>query len=368
MKIGILSMQRICNYGSFLQAWALQHVLTGMGHEVCFVDYTPGPVLRPERRPPFFHVLRGKIYSLWQMRNRRSRALRRKERNEEFQEIFRKEYLPLLGITSRKSYRTPVDLLVIGSDEVFHCTQGNPLVGYAKELFGEGNQAKRVVSFAASFGETTLSMLKEKEIDKEIEQMLSRFSAISVRDRHSWEMVKALTGREAYMHIDPVLLYDFSKEITKCTVCKDTIIVYAYSGRMREQEITAIKTFARKQKKELVSIGTYQSFCQKNLPRVSPFLLLSYIRDADYIITDTFHGCVYALKYDKPFCVFPRDTNREKIEGLLEIFCEKNRMVEKIQDLEDVLGQYVKKEKNNYLINRKKWEAIQYLEEQCRGL
>ena len=368
MKIGILSMQRICNYGSFLQAWALQHLLQGMGHEVCFVDYTPGPVLCPEHRPPFFRFLRGKLRSLWQMRSRHSRMLRKKERNEEFQEIFQREYLPLLGLTGQRNCRTPVDLLVIGSDEVFHCMQSNPQVGYAKELFGEGNQAKRVVSFAASFGATTLSLLKEKGIEGEIEQMLSGFSALSVRDRHSWEMVKALTGREAYMHIDPVLLYDFSQEIPQETVCKDTIIVYAYSGRMQEREIAAIQDFARKHKKELVSIGTYQPFCQKNLSHISPFSLLAHIRDADYIITDTFHGCVYALKYHKPFCVFSRPTNREKIEGLLEIFCEKSRNIEKIEDLEMILGQSVKKEKNNSLINRRKWEAIQYLENQCQSL
>ena len=59
-------------------------------------------------------------------------------------------------------------------------------------------------------------------------------------------MVKALTGREAYMHIDPVLLYDFSQEIPKETVCKDTIIVYAYSGRMQAREIAAIQDFAVK--------------------------------------------------------------------------------------------------------------------------
>lgn len=41
MKVGILSMQRVCNYGSFLQAWALSHLLRQMGHEVCFVDFTP---------------------------------------------------------------------------------------------------------------------------------------------------------------------------------------------------------------------------------------------------------------------------------------------------------------------------------------
>ena len=212
MKIGILSMQRICNYGSFLQAWALQHLLQEMGHEVCFVDYTPGPVLCPEDRPPLSRRLRGKCRSLWQMRSRRSRMLRKQERNETFQQTFQREYLPLLGLSKERRCRIPVDLLIIGSDEVFHCMQSNPQVGYAKELFGEGNRANRVVSFAASFGCTTLSMLREKGIDGEIGRMLSRFSALSVRDCHSWEMVRALTGREAYLHIDPVLLYDFSRK------------------------------------------------------------------------------------------------------------------------------------------------------------
>lgn len=368
MKIGILSMQRICNYGSFLQAWALQHLLQEMGHEVCFVDYTPGPVLCPEGRPPLSRLLQGKCHALWQMRSRRSRMIRKQERNETFQQTFQREYLPLLGLSKERRCRIPVDLLIIGSDEVFHCMQSNPQVGYAKELFGEGNRAKRVVSFAASFGSTTLSMLREKGIDGEIGRMLSRFCALSVRDSHSWEMVRALTGREAYLHIDPVLLYDFSRKTPERTVCRDTILVYAYAGRMQEPEIAAIQRFARQQGKTLLSVGTYQPFCQVNIPKATPFELLAYVRDADYVITDTFHGCVYSLKYHKPFCVFLRPTNQEKIQGLLDAFCEKSRSVEKLQDLEEILKQPVKKEKNNSLINRKKWEAIQYLEKQTLDL
>ena len=64
--------------------------------------------------------------------------------------------MPLLGITDEMNYNPTLDCLVIGSDEVFNCIQKNSNVGYSTELFGKDNRADRLITYAASFGNTTL--------------------------------------------------------------------------------------------------------------------------------------------------------------------------------------------------------------------
>ena len=68
--------------------------------------------------------------------------------------------MPLLGITDEMNYNPTVDCLVIGSDEVFNCIQKNSNVGYSPELFGKNNHAKKLITYAASFGNTTLEKLE----------------------------------------------------------------------------------------------------------------------------------------------------------------------------------------------------------------
>lgn len=368
MKVGILSMQRICNYGSYLQAWALKHILMEMGHEVSFVDFNPGPPLNVQETPPFVRRLRGKLRVLWGMKSRSGRAARKRERNQDFQRWFERECLPTLGVTKRPNYRPKLDVLVIGSDEVFNCMQSNPQVGYSKELFGEGNRAGKVISYAASFGFTTLEQLQNKRVDQEIGELLSRFDALSVRDRNSQEIVRALTGREALIHADPVLLYDFSSLMPTHPVCEDTILVYAYAGRMQPEEIQAIRGFAHKHGKKLVSVGTYQDFCQQHIPQASPFELLAYVRDADYVVTDTFHGCIYSIKYYKKFCVFMRSNNCQKIETILNLFRQKDRCVEKIENFESILIQNNENFVKNQIIDEIICKSMKYLVDETKTL
>ena len=72
-----------------------------------------------------------------------------------FIENYQSKYLPLLGISELRNEKPSVDALVIGSDEVFNCLQTNPKVGYSKELFGYHANTDKIISYAASFGNTT---------------------------------------------------------------------------------------------------------------------------------------------------------------------------------------------------------------------
>ena len=103
-----------------------------------------------------------------------------------------------------------------------------------------------------------------------------------------------------------------------------------------KKETEAIRAFARKHGKKLVSIGFYFPWCDETVIP-DPFEVLGYIRQADYVVTDTFHGSVMSLKFNRPFAAIVRSSNRQKMTSLLSQFRLDNRIVGNMEKLEDKL-------------------------------
>lgn len=348
-----MSMQRIRNYGSFLQAYGLKITIENLGHEVVFVDYTVEKPIVARKKEKFLFRVKRKLNKVV-----RYNILGNKDINI----LYDEHYLPLLGVSREKVYNTPVDTLVIGSDEVFNCLQPNPLVGYSKELFGANAKAKHIISYAGSFGHTTLEGLKEYKIDKEVGELFKKFKSISIRDNNSFKIIKNLIGKEPNLNVDPVIISNFDKYIVEQNNLKDYILVYAYGNRINtKEEINAIKQFAKKHNKKLVSIGTHQDWTDIKL-NVNPFELLGYVKAADYIITDTFHGSIFAIKYNRPFATIIRETNKQKLGDLLRRFSVADREVIKMDRMEEILLTPINFNKVNQIIEEETKKSIQYLE------
>lgn len=240
-------------------------------------------------------------------------------------------YLKNIGV-DKLNYDCEVDTLVIGSDEVFNCLQPYP-VGYSKQLFGDGYAHSKIVSYAASFGSTRYEDLVDTGIAHEIKTMLSRFAAISVRDENSAHIVRQLLGYSPEIHMDPVLMYDFTQEIAEYTTYeRDYIILYAYTGRLSREEENYIKKFAKRHNKRIICVGHYSNIADKNII-CNPLYVFSYFKNADYVITDTFHGTVFSIKMNTKFCTLVRDSNRNKLEALLNKLDKLDRKVEKLEDI-----------------------------------
>ena len=251
---------------------------------------------------------------------------------------------------------------MIGSDEVFNCTQAGSKVGYSRQLFGLDHKAEILISYAATFGTTTMEKLKGFGIDTEVAALLNRFDAISVRDSHSVRMIEELCDKTPKRHIDPVLLYDFSEANDIPVTMKDYIVVYAYSDRLNNEEVKAIREFATKHHKKILSLGYYQSFCDEYI-LVSPLEVLAYIKHADYVITDTFHGTVFSIKYQKQFATIVRESNRQKLMGLLQTFNLEDRCVMDLNTLESIIMREIPASTNQCLADEQKW-AIEFLEKE----
>ena len=355
MKIGILSMQRIFNYGSFMQSYSLKKMVESLGHEVVFIDIKPGRQLESGTYRKF-----DRIKSILSKLDKNIlKRLEDRRQDKKIAAIFTKILKDELGV-DQWNEDEPCDIVIVGSDEVFNCTQLNASFGFSTHLFGKGVNAKKVISYAASFGHTCMSDLDRYGITSEVKENLKNFSIISVRDKNSAAIVEQFTGIAPLEHVDPVVVGEFDQRIPAPPI-KDYIAVYAYGNRInREEEISAIRAFAKKHNKKIVCVGMYQMWCDTNVVG-TPFEMVGYIKHADYVITDTFHGCVFSIKYQKQFVAFVRDSNRNKLTDLLERFALSSRMVASPEKLEETIMPQIDVEYIKIRIQEEHLRSVDYL-------
>ena len=332
-KVGIMSMQRIANYGSFLQAYALKQLIEEVGCNVEFVDYHVGAPVITENADSKNKVVRKIEKGLETFRYRA--PLAHKLSFIRYKQSFAQKYMPLLGITDEMNYNPTVDCLVIGSDEVFNCIQKNSNVGYSPELFGKNNHAKKLITYAASFGNTTLEKLEKYKKANEVGALLKKFDAISVRDANSGTIVEQLTGKEPVYNLDPVLTYDYMNccdKIPQVQTNEKYLILYAYAGRISNDEADWIAAYAKKKNLKVYAIGGIQK-CADRFVDCSPFEVLAYFRNAEEVITDTFHGSIFSVITHRPFTTLIRKSVG-KTYHILEIAFDRWGAVQMTQNLE----------------------------------
>lgn len=367
-KIGILSMQRIINYGSFLQAYGLKMLLEDLGHTVEFVDYHVEKPLIENNEKKYNSPIYLKLNKVLEVLkydapfiHRIQYILHKKQ--------FANKYFSILGIKSEMNYTPELDVLVIGSDEVFNCIQKNINVGYSLELFGKNNRAQKLISYAASFGNTTVDKLLKYNKNKEIGNLLEKFDAISVRDRNSGNIVKQLTVKVPEYNIDPVLAYDYinkCKLIPKLKTKEKYLILYAYAGRISKQEAEWIRNYAKKQNLKIYAIGGAQKYADRFID-CSPFEVLAYFQNAEAIITDTFHGTIFSIITKKKFATIVRKSegvnygNEEKLTDLLSRVKLSSQMAIDINSIEEILNNFIDYNSVDEILNKERIHTKNYL-------
>lgn len=366
VSVGILSMQRIYNYGSFLQAFALKKMLEELGSEVQFVDYHPGVPLEENNEPTGIrHSLQKVMESM-----RLATSMKNKYRYIKYKQNYAKKYFPYLNIDESRNYSPDVDLLVIGSDEVFNCVQANPNVGFSPELFGQGNHAKHLISYAASFGNTTIDRLRQYQVDQKVGTWLQEFDSLSVRDSNSQAIVSDLTGRKPVKHIDPVIAFDYVTKVNGVSQPSDIsdkyLLLYGYTGRFTLQECLQIKKLARKRGLKIVCIGGLQHCCDLFID-CKPLDVISYFQGAEIVITDTFHGTILSVITHSQFATIVRNQgygNSEKLTDLLKTLGLSNQIAKSVADMSKELNRKIDYDSVQTTIDELRRNSYLYLKDE----
>lgn len=302
MTIGLLSMQRVKNYGSFWQAYCLKKLIEKQQNVVEFIDIIPGEEATRTvfKRSFSFSKIQRIPYYIFQRKKHK---------------VFTKFQKNMLGCWDEPNYQENYDGIIIGSDEVFNFVQDSPW-GFSPQLYGAMDNSN-INSYAACFGYTTLKDIEDKGVRMSIVSALSNLNNISVRDVHSAEIIRHLTGVEPELHFDPVLVGDLPLDRIPSIDEGRYILIYSYDFRFSDEDmIRQIRKIAERKKCKIYSVGFYQSWCDKNIVD-TPLNLLGYFKHAQYIVTDTFHGTIFSVRFHKPFVTVIRDSNRFKLQDLL---------------------------------------------------
>ena len=371
MNIGIMSMQRIFNYGSWMQAYGLKSILESLGNDVSFIDYHIGkPVFRSfNDYCAYYSRFIKHIGEEFLSDNRQlADSLPNKWFINEYN-FKHHDLKSLLGGDLERRYDVDVDCLVVGSDEVFNCTQYSPRVGFSPELLGHYNHAKTKVSYAASFGNTTIEKIDAIGKHDQIKRYLSEFDKISVRDENSRQIINELLGIEPEVHLDPVLIWNFD-DITKNVRLKAKekyIIVYTYPNRLTKEEGNKIKLFAQKHGLRIYGINAKYDFLDRMIYN-SPLNIIKYFSCAEYIVADTFHGTLFSIINRKPFVSIIRSSaggkygNNEKLNDVLTRLGLTSRIIDDINDLERKLLDEIDYSECEQVIELEKIHTYNYLQ------
>ena len=359
--IGILTHYQVHNHGAILQMYALYRTLQILNAVPCVLTYSKNfDFIAPELKNKYTLSFKSiPFYLQYLCRQGFVKTLFNLGKNRRLNQ-FKKKHFCFAPYDT-----TPLDSVVVGSDEVFSLE-----AGVNRMMYGYGVQSKHVFSYAASFGQTNMEDIERKHCQRLITEGLKRFSRICVRDQASADTVKKLTGKNPAVHFDPVLLYGFKGELTDTvykTPSKPYLLVYAYDTHMNStEEIQAIKKFAQRKGLLIVSPGFYHSWVDKNL-NVNPLELLQMFKHASYVVTDTFHGSVLSLLTNRSFAAFVRKMNTNKMSFLLSSLGAEAARLFSWQELDNTLARGIVWSIISQNIAVQRARALAYLKEALYG-
>ena len=301
-KIGILTFHRAINYGACLQAYALKKALSDLGADADVIDY------RCDFLEKFYHKPIRKGESVKTTVKNILTWYVQKERNRQFEGFFNKylyngEKEVISTKQELKGLNGKYDIFITGSDQVWNpgCNTGD--LSYLLDFVDDNNKK---YSYSASFGYFTDENIK----DKAYKSLISDYECISVREKKGEKIAAELTDNAQPLKIrrdiDPTFLLNSSQWHEIMPKNNKGKYVFVYSLTMPPKLISYAEDFARKNNLELICFTLNNLFTKTTKNKVitgTPEEFLSCIENAEYVITNSFHGTAFSIIFNKRFCV-----------------------------------------------------------------
>lgn len=343
MKCGVVTVYNSENCGSFLQAYAMVKTLEKNGMDAVvvrqgFMGHSSKLLTYLKRAIKF--ALRGNFKGVSLLTQRRF--------------IFKKACKKYFQIAEPSE---PLDCYVLGSDVIWDVADWYFNKHY---LFFWGMQfyPRKVISYAASVGFT---VDKDLETTPFVTDALKKMSAVGVRDENSKRFLQPYCDKEIQIVCDPTFLLDREDYdvIAKPTDLDKFIFLYCY-GNLPDADREAIQALAQKEGLKTVTFGNFNAWCDMNLA-YDPLLFLSVYGKADYVITNTFHGTVFAVIYEKRFAVVKND--KQKVLNVLKMCDLSDKMIETAEDYTSILHSEFDYEMTRKNILQERANSLHYLSE-----
>jgi hypothetical protein len=303
-KIGIVTLWNAYdNYGQLLQCYALQQVLKQLGSDPFLIKY------KASKTQGIFNVLftfqlqRVIKYIILRIKKRKEQPVKPTDRDFD---IFRKTYIKstetIYSLTALKNNPPQSDYYVCGSDQIWN--------KYSKAYFLDwGDKKVPRIAYAASFGAINVS----KEFTNKISEALKKFQIVTVREQSGIDICKQAGYLNALCVPDPTLLLtekDYKKLILEniITSNREYLLIY-WLGWDTNVNFEEIERFAKQKDLEIIyvpSIGGTLVELNNELAKTFPSIQewLSLVANAKYVLTNSFHGMVFSIIFNRQFGVY----------------------------------------------------------------
>lgn len=348
-KIGIITICDYNNYGNRLQNYATQEVLKSIGFETETIVNMPDnkisalELLNKTRHKnlltliiKFFQKIRRKFFK---NNEEKKYAVLNKKRTLAFKK-FTNENIKETNYTINRD-NIPSDLgerydyFITGSDQVWNPFFRN---GFSVDFLTFAPRHKRI-SYSASFGVSSLP----EEYKEDYRLWLSQMEHISVREDAGANIVKDLTGMEVHVLIDPTLMLTKEKWLTVAKSSKfkpvNSYLLTYFLGETTVELNEKIEEIARNRELEIIHLANVED---EKRYIADPSEFLDYINSSEIFFTDSFHGVVFSILFEKPFVIFDRISDTQsmnsRIDTLLSKFKLENRKWESIKNSNDIFN------------------------------
>ena len=293
--VGILTFHRAVNYGAVLQAYALQKTLDeiGISNEVIdyrcpFIEkhYNPLPGVSPLHLKHFL-----KEVSL----------VPQKYRLRMHFDIFLSQNLKMSRVVERQNLReiiTEYDTIVTGSDQIWNLAVTGGDTTYALDFAPE---TVRKISYAASIGPEEI----EKQYQSKLAPLLKRYNVLSVREPAARRPVELLSKKKVELDVDPTVLQPIEKwdDLAEKSELDYKNFVFVYTMQPSEILFGTAEKLARKKNLKIYSLSMVDDSPKLGInvkgAKIEDFLWM--IKHASYVVTNSFHGLLFAIRFHKQF-------------------------------------------------------------------
>jgi hypothetical protein len=317
-KVGIISYHYSNNYGGVLQNYALYNYINRLGYEVETINYVQSYVnlksifYNSGLRKNIIRMIKEGDFNLKKLSKRLYVKSKYNDKIISKFDEFRNDYCRLSVRVDEKniySILQDYEAIIVGSDQVW-----SPGARSNKVYFLDFGDCYNGLKFSYAADSTT-SEVDSRQKDR-LKTLIEDFDAVSVRNQHSFEFVKRITGKEVSIVVDPTLLIDFS-DITQDSFysnyrCEEKyILVYVLGNELSGSNREVINKIKKKYgniKVYAVIIPTMKfnmcNYADKVLYDLGPIEWLNMIKNATFILTDSFHGTLFSIKFRRPFLAY----------------------------------------------------------------
>lgn len=347
MKIAIMTQPLGKNYGGIMQAYALQKVLKDMGHSPITIDYQTKE--------------RGFIYKKVRLAYRLAKKATGKRKvpinleskigyltkhNQEFinANIVQSKYINESKKLKKHFKKNSYDAVIVGSDQTWRPKYSPNIYDFYLDFISKDKRIKRI-AYASSFGVDDWEYSREET--KKCAKLAKDFDAISVREQSGVDLCKEYLGVNSELVLDPTLLLekeDYLALIGDRYKSGKSEGVFTYFLDKNEDKKKAAEYIANELSSRVYSCQAKHSLGDLNSNKLEDYKMpavqdwLASFANAEFILTDSFHGMVLSIIFEKPFItIVNKERGASRFESFLSLLGLSHRMIDNLSDFDESL-------------------------------